>query len=100
MMNAMPLTLAEITAQPSLVTSQPRLRNGKDVYLRPLKVRDVLALSAFLNKLSSETKRFSPFPTYDLKMAQELCREIGKYDKLRFAVENPSGVIVDRKSVG
>ena len=40
----------------------------------------------FLKNLSFQTREFYTFPTFDSKMARELCNAINKYDKLRFVL--------------
>jgi len=81
------LTLSDVKRQPSLLTYNLVLLSREKVILRPLKYKDLNNLTIFLKNLSSKTRKFYNFPTFDLKMAKELCNAINKYDKLRFILK-------------
>lgn len=55
--------------------------------LRPLMQGDVDQLSTFLQKLSTRTRLFFTYDSFDRRMAETLCADINKYDKLRFMLE-------------
>jgi diamine N-acetyltransferase len=86
----MTLSLSEVFIYPHLVTYALNLPEVGTAWLRPLQLDDVDQLTIFLSRLSPETRRFSLFPSYDRRGAQELCEAINRYDKLRFVVELPS----------
>ncbi|WP_327351388.1 GNAT family N-acetyltransferase [Streptomyces sp. NBC_01304] len=94
------LSLAEIAADPGLLTWRLRLPAGErggaaEVILRPLVHGDADGLGDFLAGLSPTTRRLSTFDGYDLPAARELCAAIGRYDKLRLVLEEaPGGRIV------
>ena len=83
------LTLDALFRQPEQATFQVEFEHGEHVLVRPLMPPDVDALAAFLAGLSSTTRRYSTFASYDRAMAQELCDAINRYDKLRLVVELP-----------
>ncbi|USN97445.1 MAG: GNAT family N-acetyltransferase [Candidatus Nomurabacteria bacterium] len=68
--------------------------DGPALAVRPLVNEDIEMLGEFLANLSSDTREFSTFDTYDEVMAKELCDAINKYDKLRLVVES------DQETVG
>ncbi len=83
----MPVSLAEIAANPRQFTTSFRLPSLEQVVLRPLEPFDVEKLGVFLAGLSPETRHLSYFPSYDVSTATELCDAINRYDKLRFVLE-------------
>jgi len=78
------LTLAEIAANPDLLTFNITIPSGDLVLLRPLLPEDVALLAAFLNGLSEQTRRFWNMDDYGVIAARGHCDSIAKYDKLRF----------------
>ncbi|MFJ8946273.1 GNAT family N-acetyltransferase [Streptomyces sp. NPDC102395] len=89
------LTLAEVAAEPALLTRRVGLGDGTEVVFRPLTHADAERLAEFLRELSPESRRFSTFGGYDLAFARELCDAIARYDKLRLVLEEAgSGRIV------
>ncbi|MER5374227.1 GNAT family N-acetyltransferase [Streptomyces sp. NPDC002553] len=89
------LTLAEVAAEPALLTRRVGLGDGAEVVFRPLTHADAEGLAEFLRELSPESRRFSTFGGYDLAFARELCDAIARYDKLRLVLEEAeSGRIV------
>ncbi|NGN63510.1 GNAT family N-acetyltransferase [Streptomyces sp. A7024] len=87
------LTLAQIAAEPELLTWRLRLGDGTAAALRPLEHGDARGLAAFLGGLSAETRRLSTYDGYDLAAARELCAAIARYDKLRLVLEVDSGAV-------
>ncbi|MER5977277.1 GNAT family N-acetyltransferase [Streptomyces sp. NPDC001857] len=89
------LTLAEVAAEPALLTRRVDLGDGTEAVFRPLTHADTEGLAEFLRELSPESRRFSTFGGYDLAFARELCDAIARYDKLRLVLEEAgSGRIV------
>jgi diamine N-acetyltransferase len=84
------LTLTSIAERPALVTHRLTLHNSKVVTFRPLMPDDADRLAVFLGELSAESRRLSTFDGYDQAAAKELCDAIGRYDKLRFVLEEES----------
>jgi diamine N-acetyltransferase len=89
----MPLTLTDIAANPHLLTASLTTRSGEKLRIHPLEASDAEKLAEFLSRLSPETRRFSPFSSYDLEAAQEMCDAIAQYDKLRFVIENSAAMV-------
>jgi RimJ/RimL family protein N-acetyltransferase len=84
------ISLASIAANPQSVTTSLVTRDGETLVVRPLDPSDVDALGQFLSDLSSQTRYFAVFPSYDKAAAQTLCDTIARYDKLRFVIQ-PQG---------
>lgn len=87
------LTLAAVAAKPQVLTSTVTTPGGKKLHIRPLEPRDAGKMADFLQYLSPETRRVSPFPSYDIFTAQNMCEAIGQYDKLRLIVENSASIV-------
>jgi diamine N-acetyltransferase len=89
----MPVSLADIAANPRQFTTTFRLASLEEIVFRPLEPADVEKLAEFLTHLSPETRIFSIFPGYDRSAALELCDAINRYDKLRFVLEAGETII-------
>lgn len=76
-----------ISKQPSSYTYGLN-HSGYALILRPLNSEDKKEVALFLENLSEETKSVFTYKSFDAKQADELCDAIGKYDKLRYVVEN------------
>jgi GNAT superfamily N-acetyltransferase len=81
------LTLSEIEKNPKLLTYSLKLESEEKVTLRPLESKDLAKLKSFLKSVSKKTQKFYNLESFDSKMAKKLCRDINKYDKLRFILE-------------
>ncbi len=77
----------EISEKPSQFTEDFRTVQNLYVTLRPLRDDDACRLGNFLKGLSMRTREFFTYDSFDAKMAQVLCADINKYDKLRFILE-------------
>ncbi|MBW3624379.1 MAG: GNAT family N-acetyltransferase [Armatimonadetes bacterium] len=82
-MQEIPLTLEEATRNPTLLHRKVVLPSGDSLLFRPLRPDDAEPLREFLSSLSEQTRRFWSQDGYDLAAARELCKAIGRYDKLR-----------------
>jgi GNAT superfamily N-acetyltransferase len=80
-------SLANVAANPHLLTETCIAANGETLVIRPLEPADVDTLTQFLKQLSPQTRRFSTFDGYDRAAAQEFCDAIARYDKLRFVIQ-------------
>lgn len=87
------LTLEAVAEKPETVTHSLVLPTGEAIVFRPLQQGDEVGLADFLLSLSSQTRRFSAFSSYDLAMARALCEAINRYDKLRFIAVVGSRVV-------
>ena len=83
------LTIDRVAKRPDLITFLISLPNGSNAQLRPLIFEDEEGLVLFFRQLSESTRRFYSFSGSEEKHAQELCRAINQYDKLRLVVEKP-----------
>jgi len=83
----MELNISDIAENPTLLTYEIVLPTSEKATFRPLVHEDVGALGDFLESLSAATRKYYNLPSYDIKMAQEHCDAINKYDKLRFVIE-------------
>lgn len=84
--------LNDIKNSPSILTYKfhtPKL----NLILRPLEENDVEILTTFFENLSDNTRNNYKLKSYDKSMAEEFCRSIAKYDKLRFILLNENRVI-------
>lgn len=91
----MQLTLADVEKNPQELTRDLTLPTGETITFRPLEKGDEGALACFLEGLSPETRAFYILDSYDHSMANEMCRAINQYDKLRFiAVDTSTSAFV------
>ena len=82
----MSLSLSDIANDPHILKFETEIPSGEVLVLRPLETKDSEILAEFLRNLSPITREFYTLESYDIKMAQELCDAINRYDKLRFIV--------------
>ncbi|RIK34127.1 MAG: N-acetyltransferase [Chloroflexi bacterium] len=90
------LTLAAVATQPELLYYDVRLRDGTALLYRPLLARDGQALTGFLESLSPHTRERWTLDSYDRIMAESLCADIGRYDKLRLVAVDPPDLDEDQ----
>lgn len=84
------LSLPDIAANPELLTIAPPSTPG--LVLRPLTQQDETGLRTFLESLSPTSRRFYSVSKETAAEASERCRAIGKYDKLRFVLDDAGEV--------
>jgi len=79
------LTIEEISKQKGIF-NYPIQTSHHHFLLRPLQPNDVSFLEDFLVHLSEQTRKYWTLSSYDHEKAQELCNDIGLYDKLRLVL--------------
>ena len=78
------LTLSQVAAHPDHFAIDIPLPGGETIHFRPLLPDEAARLAEFLEGLSPQTRQFWITGGYDLAAAQEMCKAIARYDKLRF----------------
>ncbi len=88
------LTLNDVFLRPENFTTSIKISDNESAILRPLIRNDSDELAIFLESLSTYTRKFYTYDSFDINMANSLCADINRYDKLRFVLES-----VDTKQI-